>query len=258
MKIFVCLKQVPDTEARIDLKPDQSGITETGFKWIMNPYDEFAVEECVKLKEKSPDAKVIALTIGPKSRAQEVLRTALALGADEAIVVDSSDANDFTMVANALAKVITTEGGADLIFTGKLAIDDNGSAVGPMLATLLKIPHASSVTKIEYTADKKVVVERELEGGSKEVIEMAMPCLIGATKGLNTPRYASLPNIMKAKKKPLKELNGAEFFSESDRKTRFIEFQLPKAKAPVKMLAGEAKSQASELVNLLKNEAKVL
>lgn len=258
MNVFVCVKQVPDTEARIEVKSDGSGISETGFKWIMNPYDEFAVEEAIKVKEKFPDAKVIALTIGPKSRTQDCLRTALALGADEAVLIDASKQPDFKMVARAIADAILKEGGADLIFSGKSAIDDNGTCVGPMIATILGFPHVSGVVKFTIATDRKITVEREIDGGSREVIDITTPCLIAATKGLNTPRYASLPNIMKAKKKPLKELNGSEFLKNSDRKVTFIEFKPPREKPPVKLLAGEESQQVKELVSLLKNEAKVL
>ncbi|MCB0371226.1 MAG: electron transfer flavoprotein subunit beta/FixA family protein, partial [Bdellovibrionales bacterium] len=203
-KIFVCVKQVPDTETKIKFLADGSGVDPQGVKWILNPYDEYAVEEAVKFKEKNPGSQVTVITLGPKPRAAEVLRTALAMGADEGIVINSLPEVDAYSAAKALAKAIQTEG-ADLILTGKLAIDDNGSSVGPMIAEFLKIPHVSVVSKIEYQ-DSKVIVERDVDGGAKEVFEVTSPCLLTTNKGLNTPRYASLPGIMKAKKKVLKEL----------------------------------------------------
>jgi electron transfer flavoprotein beta subunit len=258
MKIFVCVKQVPDTETKIKFLADNSGIDPQGIKWILNPYDEYAVEEAVKFKEKNPTAQVFVVTLGPKQRASEVLRTALAMGADEGIVINTTSDMDSFSVAKTLAKVIQAEGGADLIFTGKLAIDDNGNAVGPMLAEFLKIPHASVVSKIDYQASS-LKVERDVDGGAKEIFEITLPCLISTNKGLNTPRYASLPGIMKAKKKVLKEYEQAQLGIEaSDFKIKQSAFSLPADKAPVKMVAGDSSAQVAELVKLLRDEAKVL
>lgn len=258
MKIFVCVKQVPDTETKIKFTADNSGVDAQGVKWILNPYDEYAVEEAVKFKEKNPTAQVFVMTLGPKQRASEVLRTALAMGADEGIVVNSTTELDSFSTAKTLAKVIQAEGGANLILTGKMAIDDNGNAVGPMLAEMLQMPHASVVSKIEYLANA-LKVERDVDGGAKEVFELALPCLITTNKGLNTPRYASLPGIMKAKKKVLKEYEQAQLGIEAaDLKVKQSGYAFPADKAPVKMLSGDSSAQASELVKLLRDEAKVL
>lgn len=253
MKIFVCVKQVPDTETKIKILPDQSGIDLAGIKWVMNPYDENAVEEAIKFKEKNAGAQVWAITAGPKARATEVLRTALAMGADEAIVVNTADNMDSLSTAHALADAIKAEGGAHIIFSGKLAIDDNQSSVPQMIAEFLSIPHTTVVSKTEYAAES-VTVERDVEGGAKEVVQMMTPALVAANKGLNMPRYASLPGIMKAKKKVIKEVEAAA----STAKVKFSGFTLPSDKAPVKLLTGDAASQTQKLIKLLRDEAKVL
>lgn len=257
MKIFVCIKQVPDTESRLQVKADKSGIEEAGVKWVMNPYDEYAVEEALKLKEAKGAGSVTVISVGPKARVTEALRTAMAMGADDGIVIDTSETLDSYWTAKALAGAIQKEGAFDMIFAGKLAIDDNAASVPQILAEVLNIPHVTVVSKL--TAGATLVAEREVEGGAREIFEVQGPCVIAANKGLNTPRYASLPGIMKAKKKPLKELPLAEVGVAADKiKVRFKDFQLPKEKPAVKMIAGDAATQAKELVNLLLNEAKVL
>lgn len=258
MRIFVCIKQVPDTETKIKIKPDGSGIDTTGIKWVMNPYDEFAVEEALKTREAGKATNVTVLTVGPKARASETLRTALAMGADDAIVIDSNDELDQHATAKALAAAIKAEGEFKIILTGKLAIDDNASAVSQMLAEMLNIPHATVVSKLSVEAEN-LVAEREVEGGTREVIQLQMPALVAANKGLNMPRYASLPGIMKAKKKTIKELDLAALqVSAADVKIKFSGFQLPPEKPAVKMLGGDAPAQAAELAKLLREEAKVI
>jgi electron transfer flavoprotein beta subunit len=257
MKIFVCLKQVPDTESRIQLNPDKTGILETGIKWILNPYDEYAVEEALKVKEAKGAGSVTVISVGPKARVSEALRTAMAMGADDAIVIDASEPLDSYWTAKALATAIQKEGAFDLVFGGKLAIDDNAASVPQILAEFLGVPHVTVVTKL--TVAGEVQAEREIEGGGREVFVIQGPCVIAANKGLNTPRYASLPGIMKAKKKPLKELSLSDLGVSSDKtKTRLKDFQLPPEKPPVKILAGDTAAQAKELVRLLLDEAKVL
>lgn len=257
MKIFVCIKQVPDTETKIQLKADKSGIEESGIKWVMNPYDEFAVEEALKLKATTSDT-VVVVSAGPKGRVVDTLRTALAMGADEAIVIDCPEALEPFQSAKLLATAIKSEGDLRIVFTGKLAIDDNASSVGQMLASFLEVPHVTTVSKFEFSNDQ-VSVERDIEGGAKEVFKVKTPCVIAATKGLNTPRYASLPGIMKAKKKPLKELTAADLgLGELTPKVRMKNFSLPPEKPPVKMIDGTPAEQAKKLVDLLMNEAKVL
>lgn len=258
MRIFVCVKQVPDTETKIKLKPDGSGIDETGIKWILNPYDEFAIEEAIKTKEAKGNTPVVSVvSVGPKGRVVESLRTALAMGADDAIVIDApSDTDGFT-AAKLLAAAIKKEGAFDLVLTGKLAIDDNAASVSQFLAEFLEIPHTTVVSKLEVK-EGSVVAEREVEGGTREIVQLNGPSLIAANKGLNNPRYASLPGIMKAKKKPVKELTAADLGVNLSAKIKHIQFQLPPEKPKVKMIAGDPSAQAKELAALLMNEAKVL
>ncbi len=258
MKIFVCIKQVPDTNAKIQVKADKSGIEENSLKWVMNPYDEFAVEEALQLKKAKPEAEVSVLTLGPKKRVVEALRTALAMGADKAACVDAPSETDSLTTAKALAKAIEKEGGADIVFTGKLAIDDSQSAVSQMLADFLNIPHASVVSSFELN-DSKALVQRDSDGGTKEHIELELPALIATNKGLNSPRYASLPGIMKAKKKPITEYSLDDLgLAAEQNKVFYSDFQLPADRPEVKMLDGEADAQTSQLVKLLREEAKVI
>ena len=259
MKIYVCIKQVPDTETKIKLKSDASGIDTAGIKWVMNPYDEYAVEEALKMREAGKATNVTVISVGPKARVSEVLRTALAMGADDAIVVDGPEDLDPSITAKALAGAIKSEGGQfKCVMTGKLAIDDNAASVSQMLAEHLGFPHATVVTKME-TTDNQATVERETEGGSREVLQLRLPAIIAANKGLNLPRYASLPGIMKAKKKVIKELTmDAVGATAGDLRIRYKAFALPAEKPAVKMLAGDSAAQASQLVQLLRQEAKVI
>lgn len=259
MKIFVCVKQVPDTETKIKINAEKNGIDTNGIKWVMNPYDEFAVEEALKLKQANAGSTVTAVSLGPKKRVVDSLRTALAMGADDAIVIDAPENIDCNATAKALAAAISQEeGDHSVIFTGKLAIDDNAASVSQMMAEYLKVPHTTVVTKFDHEGDK-VVVEREVEGGSKEVVQMSTPAVVAANKGLNMPRYASLPGIMKAKKKPVKELEFSALGVADDQiKVQFKNFELPAEKPACKMIEGEAAAQASELAKLLREEAKVI
>lgn len=258
MKIFVCIKQVPDTETKMKLLADGSNVDLTGAKLVVNPYDEFAIEEAVKLQAANPGSQTFVVTLGPKQKAQEALRTALAMGIDEAIVIHAEQALDSFATAKALSALIQQEGGADLILTGKLAIDDNASSVPQMIAAFMKIPHCTVVSKLTF-AGSTFTAERDIEGGSKEVVELSMPCVVAANKGLNTPRYASLPGIMKAKKKAIKEVDLAALgVTDADIKTKISKVFLPAEKPAVKMIAGEPQEQATTLVKLLRDEAKAL
>lgn len=257
MKIAVCIKQVPDTETKISLSNNPSGIDESSIKWIMNPYDEFAVEEALALKAKVPDSTVTVFSVGPK-RCTDSLRTALAMGADDAVLITTDQPVDSFTAAQGLCEAIKKEGPYDLYFSGKLAIDGNASAVTQMLGELLEIPHATVVSKFEFN-DGRISVEREVEGGQREVFELHTPAIVGANKGLNTPRYASLPGIMKAKKKPLKEFSLEELGIGGDSiKISFSNFELPAEKPPIKMIDGDPAQQAKALTQLLREEAKVL
>lgn len=258
MRVFVCIKQVPDTETRIKLTSDSQGIDTNGIKWVINPYDEFAIEEAIRFKEANPSAQVTAVTIGPKSRVNNALLTAMAMGADDSILIHSEMPLDALVTAKALAAAIKSEGDFGILYAGKLAIDGNLAAVPLMLAEVLGIPHASVVSKAEYK-DGSVVASREVEGGTTETFKLKLPAMITANKGLNKPRFASLPGIMKAKKKPIKELSLEDLGIDSSKtKTKFTNFELPAEKAPCKMIAGDPQQQVNELVRLLQEEAKVL
>ncbi len=264
MNIVACIKQVPDTETQIKISPDKKGIVKDDIKWIMNPYDEFGVEEALRIKEKF-GGEVTVVGLGPK-RVTESLRTALAMGADKAVLIsdDALENSDSIAVAKALAAAIK-EIPFDIIFTGQRGIDDDLGVVGAMVADMLGIPHVSLGIKVEVMAEeKKVRVHRPIEGETV-IIEAPMPVLITAQKGLNEPRYASLPGIMKAKKKPLAEKKLSDLglepsqFGEGARKLKIIELLPPPERKAGKLVQGETpQEKAAELAKLLQQEAKVL
>jgi electron transfer flavoprotein beta subunit len=257
MNIYVCIKQVPDTETKIKLNSDQSGIDTGGIKWIMSPYDELAVEEALRLKEKNPGSTVTVLSAGP-TRVVDTLRTALAMGADNGIHVELPETADNFLVAKSLAGALKKESKVDIIFSGKEAIDDGAAQVSQLAAEFLDISCVTVVLNVEYSASG-VKCKREIEGGAFEIVEAPLPVWIAAQKGLNEPRYASLPNIMKAKKKEVKALKMADVgTSEGDQKIRYKNFQLPPPKQAGKKISGDPATQAKELVRLLHEEAKVV
>jgi len=257
MNIYVCIKQVPDTETKIKLNADNSGIDTAGIKWIMSPYDEFAVEEALRLKEKNAGSTVTVVSAGP-ARVVDTLRTALAMGADNGIHVEIAEGADSNLAAKALVGALKKEAQVDLVFSGKEAIDDGAAQVSQLVAEGLGIPYVTVVLAVEYSAGS-VKCKREIEGGSYEMVESSLPCLIAAQKGLNEPRYASLPNIMKAKKKEVKSLKMADVgVSDADQKIRYKNFQLPPPKQAGKKMSGDPAAQVKELVRLLHEEAKVV
>ena len=201
MKIMVCLKQVPHQDARLDVRPDGTWIQEDNLKFEINTYDTYALEEALQTKD-AGECEVVAVSIGP-DRVTQALRTALGMGADRAIHVkdDETEGSDALGVAKILAAVAKEEN-PDLIYSGFMADDDNFAAVPPMLAELLEIPHTSAAQKVNRE-NGSVTVDRETEGGVREVVELQRPCLISVQTGLNQVRYASLEGIMAAKKKPL-------------------------------------------------------
>jgi len=264
VNIICCLKQVPDTEAQIKIASDGKSIVTDDIKWVMNPYDEYGVEEALRLKEKF-GGEVIVVGLGPK-RVTESIRTALAMGADRGFLIsdDALDGSDSIATAKALAAVIK-DLEYDIIFTGQRGVDDDMGVVGAVLAEFLNIPHFSVIDKVEVAEDgKSVKVNRPVEG-QVLVIESNLPALITAQKGLNEPRYASLPGIMKAKKKPLDEktlsdlgLDAAEF-GEGARKVKILEMTPPPAREAGKVIEGETpQEKAAELARLLHEEAKVI
>jgi electron transfer flavoprotein beta subunit len=200
MKIAVCIKRVPDSETRVKIAADGKSLDDAGVKFILNPYDEFAVEEALRRKEAAGTGEVVVIALGGAA-AQETIRTALAMGADRGVLLqtDAVPADGFE-TATAIAAELKDKGW-DLILCGKVAIDDSSHQVGPMLADLLGLPCVTAVSKLTIDGAKGVA-EREIEGGV-EVVEFPMPAVITADKGLNEPRYPALKGIMAAKKKPL-------------------------------------------------------
>ena len=264
VNIIVCLKQVPDTETQIKIAADGKNIVKDDIKWVMNPYDEYGVEEGLRIKEKL-GGEVLVIGMGPK-RVAESIRIALAMGADKGILISdpAAEGSDALGTAKALAAVIKNLK-YDIIFTGQRGVDDDMGLVGASLAELLGIPHHSVVVKLEVSADAKSVKAHRPVEGQTLVVESPLPALITAQKGLNEPRYASLPGIMKAKKKPLEEktlsaigLNAAEF-GEGARKLKVIALTPPPQRKPGKIIEGETpEAKAAELARLLHEEAKVI
>jgi len=255
MKIIVCVKHVPDTAANIKVVGD-TGFNET-VKFVVNPYDEYAVEEAVKTaKEKG--GEVVAISVG-RPNAVNTLRSALAVGVDRGILV-KTDAQflDSATTAAALKAVIEKDGIPDFIFTGKQSVDSEGMQTHYRLAAKLGMPVASDVVELSMQ-DGKVVVESEMGGGDRDVVSLTMPCVIGATKGLNEPRYPKLPDILKAKKKPLLEMDLSDLgldlnacSSETNRLTAVEE------RGEATMLNGSVPEMVADLIQRLENDDNVL
>ena len=264
MNIIVCLKQVPDTESQIKVATDGKTIVTDDVKWVMNPYDEFGVEEALQIKEKL-GGEVTVIGLGPK-RVTESIRTALAMGADKGILINDPalENSDALATGRALAAAIK-DLDYDLIFTGQRGVDDDMGLVGATLAEFLDIPQLSIIVKAEVSEDgKSVKVNRPVEGQTL-VIEASLPAVITTQKGLNEPRYASLPGIMKAKKKPLEEKTLADLgldasqVGEGARKLKIMELTPPPQREAGKIIEGETpEAKAAELVRLLHEEAKLI
>lgn len=262
MNIFVCVKQVPDTETKIVPSADGSFIETSSIKWIMNPYDEFAVEQALLIQAANAGSTVTVVRVG-STKDTEALRTAMAMGADDAFLVEAQDNLDSYSIAKALKGAIDKSGKKpDIILTGKQAIDDDCLQVPQILATMMDLPSVSVVVGYEGSATD-ITVKREIEGGALEVYGVKLPAVIACNKGINTPRYASLPGIMKAKKKPLTTLSLADAgVSEADRRVKYSNFQLPPEKPPGKKFdatdAAKMGSVVKDVVGLLRTEAKVI
>jgi electron transfer flavoprotein beta subunit len=249
MKILVTVKRVVDFNIKVRAKADGSGVDIANVKMSMNPFDEIAVEQAIRLKEAGVATEIVAVSLGV-SQCQETLRTALAMGADRAILVESTAELQPLAVAKLLKAVIAKES-PNLIIMGKQAIDDDCNQTGQMLAALLNWPQATFASKVSI-ADGKAVVTREIDGGV-ETLSMKLPALITADLRLNEPRYATLPNIMKAKKKPLETL--APEALGVDVTPRLITV---KVQEPAKRKGGEIVVDVAQLVHKLRNEAKVI
>jgi len=248
MKIAVCISYVPDTATKIKISSDGKSIENDGVVYVINPYDEIAVEEALKLKEKS-GGETFAISVGSEN-CKEAIKKALAMGIDNGILLKTNQETDSFSTASVLAKEIKNLN-PDIVFFGRQSVDYDNSIVGQLTAQLLDLPYISVVTKLEIDG-VKVTAEREIEGG-KEVVETTLPAVITAQKGLNEPRYASLKGIMAAKKKVIEEKDAGEV----NNLTESIKMFKPNPKQPGRIL-GTDKSAVAELVNLLHNEAKVI
>jgi electron transfer flavoprotein beta subunit len=252
MKIAVCIKRVPDSETRVKIASDGKSLDEAGVKFILNPYDEFAVEEALRRKEQAGAGEVVVVALGPAA-AQETIRTAFAMGADRGVLLQADVIPaDGLEVAKALAAELKG-GGYDLILFGKMAIDDYNHQVGPMVAELLDLPCVTAVAHLEIDGARRAgTAEREIEGGV-EMVEFTLPAVLTTDKGLNEPRYPALKGIMAAKKKPLEtkpaslEAGGLEILAMTP----------PPVRKDGKIV-GEGAAAVPELVRLLREEAKVL
>jgi electron transfer flavoprotein beta subunit len=250
VKIAVCIKRVPDTETRVRIAADGVSLDETGVKFVMNPYDEYALEEALQRREKAGSGEVVAIALGPDA-AHETIRSALAMGADRGVLLKADRAPaDALAVAKAMAAELK-DGGYDLILFGKMAVDDSNHAVGPMVAELLGLPCVTAISKLELEGGKGVA-EREIEGGV-EVVEFGLPAVLTAEKGLNTPRYPALKGIMAAKKKPIETRPAALGAA----RAQIAALALPPERKAGRIL-GEGVEVVPELVRLLRTEAKVL
>ena len=249
MKVLVAVKRVVDYNVKIRVKADQSGVETQNVKFSMNPFDEIAVEEAVRLKESGKASEVIAVSVGPAA-ASETLRTALAMGADRGILVQSDDEVQPLGVAKLLKALVDKEG-PGLIILGKQAIDDDSNQTGQMLAALLGVAQGTFASKVEL-GEGAVTVTREVDGGL-ETVKLTLPAVVTTDLRLNEPRYASLPNIMKAKKKPIDTVSPADLGV--DVAPRLVTLSVEE---PAKRSAGIKVADVAALVDKLKNEAKVI
>ena len=249
MKILVSVKRVVDYNVKIRVKQDQSAVETAGVKFSMNPFDEIAVEEAVRLKEQSKASEIVVVSIGPAA-AQETIRTALALGADRGIHVKTDDEIQPLAVAKMLARIVANEA-PQIVLLGKQAIDDDSNQTGQMLAGLLGWPQGTFASRVAVM-DGELEVRREIDGGL-ETVALTLPAIVTADLRLNAPRYATLPNIMKAKKKPLAVTSPADLGVDPAPRLRTLKVEEP----PVRT-GGVKVADVAELIARLRNEAKVI
>lgn len=256
MNIFVIMKRTFDTEEKISISNGR--IDESGAEFIINPYDEYAIEEAIVLRDEH-GGEVTVVTVG-EEEAEKELRTALAMGADKAVLIDSEEINELDQYTTAtLLATYLKDQEYDIILGGNVAVDGGSGQVGPRVAELLNIPQVTTITKLDVQ-DGQATIVRDVEG-DEETVNVSLPVLVTAQQGLNEPRYPSLPGIMKAKKKPLDKLDLDDLDLEEEdveAKTTTLEIFLPPEKQAGKVLEGEPAAQVKELVSLLKSEAKVI
>ena len=249
MKLLVPVKRVVDYNVKVRVKSDGSGVETAGVKMSMNPFDEIAVEEAVRLKEKGVATEIIAVSMGV-AQCQETIRTALAMGADRGILVETSAELQPLAVAKLLRALVEREQ-PRLVIMGKQAIDDDMNATGQMLAALLGWPQGTFASRVSIEGEK-LLVTREIDGGL-ETLELNMPCIVTTDLRLNEPRYASLPNIMKARKKPIETIKPADLGVDPAPRLRLV-----KVAEPPRRVAGVKVGSVAELVQKLRTEAKVI
>jgi len=249
MILAVCLKRVPDTNARPTIGPDGKSINPQGIDYVINPYDEYAIEEALKIKEKAGAGEVVGLCVDPDGN-ESMLRKALAMGVDRGILVKGGSTFDGAVNAEILAGVLKPLG-ATIILFGKQAVDSDSSQVPTIVAERLGLPRANVVVKMELQGNR-VTCRRQIEG-AEEVVDMPTPCVVSAQKGLNEPRYASLKGIMAAKKKPIEQ----KVAPSVEARIEVLKMEPPPPR-PAGRIVGKGKEAAAELVRLLRDEAKVL
>ena len=255
MKIYVCVKHVPDSAARITIQ--EKNQFDESVTFILNPYDEHAVEEAARVKQQVGDCEIIAVSVGKKD-AENTLRSALAMGADRGVLIQTNDRPDSIVTARALKAAIEQDGKPDLIFAGKESIDSEGFQTMFRLAAGLDVPVASNVVGFSLEPDR-VVVECEMEAGATGIIEMPIPCVIGTGKGLNKPSYPTLPAIMKARKKEVKIIDLKDLAIEMPASSmEILELQPAVEDRVAKELVGPPEAAAGELIRILREEVKVL
>lgn len=263
MRILSIVKQVPDSNASLKVLADGSGVDPTGLKLVLDPFDEFGIELALQLREKRSDVtEVVALTLGP-DKAAEALRVALAMGADSGIHINDEafETKNELFFAQVIAEAIKKdETGFDLVLCGKYNTDLDAGAVGPALAEFLDLPHVGAVLGLDLADDGKSFVARRRIEGAEEVVECSLPALLTIEKGLVEPRYPSLPNLMKAKKKPVTVLTSADLSVEgpSDAGTTLESIAPPAPRPKCQFIEGEPQEMARELVRVLREEAKVV
>ena len=249
MKVLVTVKRVVDYNVKVRVKPDGSGVDLANVKMAINPFCEIAVEEAIRLKERGEATEVVVVTVGAKV-AQEQLRSALAMGADRAILVEADGAQDSLSIARLLASVVAKEQ-PQLVIMGKQAIDSDNNQTGQMLGALTKMGQGTFASEVKLDGDS-VSVTREVDGGL-QTVKLKLPAIVTTDLRLNEPRYATLPNIMKAKRKPLDTYTPADLGVEYGSKQTLL-----KVEAPAKRAGGVKVASVEELVDKLKNEAKVI
>ena len=251
MKALVCVKRVIDYNVRIRVKSDKSGVETDNVKMSMNPFDEIAVEEAVRMKEKSQIQEIVILSIGTE-KSQETIRSGLAMGGDRGILVKTDKEQLEPLTVGKIIKAVSDKEKPDLVILGKQAIDDDCNQTGQIVATLLEIPQATFASELKKNDDNTLDVTREVDGGL-ETVKVNIPCVVTTDLRLNEPRYASLPNIMKAKQKKIDVLEIGSFGIDIKDRLQILEVNEPPERKP-----GIKVDDVEALVNKLKNEAKVL